>query len=122
MHRATIAILAGASALLAACNDGVCAGVGRPAFEVTVADARTGAAIADSAVVHVYRLPGLVRVDSAASRGPARIAAAIDQTGRFRVVVERPGYLPWSADEQRVTATCSVDTVFLTARLVRRDG
>lgn len=121
MHRAAVAILAGASVLLTSCNDGICAGVGRSAFEVTVVDARTGAALADSAVVYVFRLPELTRVDSAAHRGPERIWAAMDQSGRFRVVVERPGYLPWSADEQRVTQTCSVNTVFLTARLIRRD-
>jgi hypothetical protein len=124
MHGRAVAICFALPALLVfvgSCGD--CAGVGRPAFEVTVVDARTGISVVDSAVVHVFRLPGFVRVDSATREWvPGRIGAAMHQSGRFTVVVERPGYYAWTAENRAVTSNCNyVETVFLTARLVKRD-
>lgn len=117
-HRLLSAAIVAAS--LTACNDGVCAGVGRPAFEVTVQDARTGAPLTDSVRVLVHRLPDLVVIDSAAVQiAPGRYWTE-ERTGRFTVVAQRPGYLPWTIEDQTVTRSCSVETVFLTARLVPR--
>ena len=118
-HRLLAAPIVAAS--LAACNDGVCAGVGRPAFEVTVQDAHTGAPLTDSVRILVHRLPDMAVVDSASRQtAPGRYWAADERTGRFTVVVQRPGYLPWTIENQTVTASCSVLTVFLAARLVPR--
>ena len=106
---------------LAACNDGVCAGVGRPAFEVTVQDARSGASLTDSVRILVHRVPDMGLVDSTAIQiAPGVYWTANDRTGRFTVVVQRPGYLPWTVENQTVTERCSVQTVFLTARLAPR--
>ena len=102
MHRAETFIVAVAGAFVASCR-GDCAGVGRPAFEVSVVDARTGASITDSAVVYVFQMPDLQRVDSATMQvGPGRIWATLDESGRFNVVVERPGYYAWSAENRLV--------------------
>ncbi len=110
------------AASLAACNDGVCAGVGNPAFEVAVQDARSGAPLTDSVRILVHRLPDMGLVDSVARQiAPGQYSAGGERTGRFTVVVQRPGYLPWTIENQTVTARCSVQTVFLTALLVRRD-
>jgi len=121
LHRIVIAVVVAFTSLAAACDGGDCAGVGRPAFEVTVLDARTGAPITDSVVVYVFQLPDLARVDSATRQSaPGRIPAADERSGRFNVVVERPGYFPWTAENRQVIEKCSVETVFLTARLLRR--
>jgi len=120
MNRITAVVLAAAALPLAACHGADCVGVGRPAFEVTVLDARTGASIADSAVVYVYRVPELARVDSSTRQVvPGRIWAATDQSGPLRVVVERPGYLAWTSEDRTVKGGCSVQTIFITARLVK---
>ena len=104
--------------LTTGCGD--CAGIGRPAFEVSVVDARTGASIADSAVVYVFEHPELTRVDSATRQYfPGRIWT-LDRGGTFNVVVERPGYYPWTTQNRKVKSACTTETVFLVARLVRR--
>jgi hypothetical protein len=119
-HQRAAAFLAACGALSAGCQGADCAGVGRPAFEVTVVDARTGTAIADGAVVYVFRLPDLVRVDSVLGRSAAERIWTSERTGRFNVVVERLGYFPWTTENREVTSACSVKTVSLTARLVPR--
>lgn len=100
---------------------GDCAGVGRPAFGVTVRDARTGAVLTDSVHIYVIRQPELLTVDSTAQQiSPGHYWAAEDLTGRFNVVVERAGYYPWTVENQVVSGTCTVQTIELTAELVRR--
>jgi hypothetical protein len=119
--RRAIAIAATVLPLLTACKNEDCLGTGQPAFEVTVVDARTGTPIADSAVVYVFELPGLRLVDSVSAGYvlDTRIVTT-DRRGLFTVVVERPGYYPWSAEDRKVGGDCSTETVLLTARLVRR--
>lgn len=120
MHRGVV-VAAVVLPLLSACHTSEdCAGVGRPAFEVTVLDARTGAPIADGAVIYVFELPSLRRVDSATTQAAQGRIWTEDRQGRFNVVVERPGYYPWTAEDRRVGGECSTETVFLTARLVPR--
>jgi hypothetical protein len=104
--------------VLTGCGD--CAGVGRPAFEVTVVDAGTGASLSDSATVYVFQLPELIRVDSATRQMSEGRIWTSDRKGRFKVVVERPGYYPWTAENREVRGECSTETVFLTARLIPR--
>ena len=116
---AGLAVAALAAAVLTACN-GDCAGVGRPAFEVTVLDARTGASVADGATVYLFKLPELIRVDSATLQHAEGRIWTSDLQGRFNVVVERPGYYPWTTENRQVGGECSTETVFLTARLVPR--
>ena len=117
-HRLLATAIGAAS--LAACNDPVCAGIGRPAFEVTVQDARSGAPLTDSVRILVHRLPEMTVVDSTAIQIVPGLYWTPERTGRFTVVVQRPGYLPWTIENQTVTERCSVMTVFLTARLVPR--
>jgi hypothetical protein len=113
-------LLASCGALALGCEGADCAGIGRPAFEVGVVDARSGAPIADSAVVYVFRLPDLVRVDSVLGRSASERIWTSERTGRFNVVVERLGYFPWTTENREVTSACSVRTVSLTARLLPR--
>ena len=111
------------AALVSACEGADCAGVGRAAFEITVLDARSSASLTDSVVVYVFQLPELVRVDSATRQiEPGRYPAAFDHSGRFNVIVERPGYFPWTTENRQVIEKCSVETVFLTARLLPRSS
>ena len=83
---------------LNACGDKVCAGVGRPAVDVTVLDSLTGARRERDASVLVYALDrGGVRVDSVRGvRDSVPISAAVDEAGLMRVVVQRPGYVTWT--------------------------
>ena len=116
-------LLAACTAFTAGCEGADCAGVGNPAFSVAVVDARSNAPIADGAVVYVFRLPDLVRVDSVLGRSASEPIRTSERTGRFNVIVERPGYFPWTAENREVTSVCSVvSTVALSARLVARAG
>jgi hypothetical protein len=107
---------------LSACDGGDCAGVGRPAFEVTVLDARSDTPIAAGATVYLFRHPELARVDSVTGRYDAERIWTYDATGRFDVLVEKPGYFPWTRENVRVEGECTTETVFLTVRLRRRDA
>lgn len=119
---AMIAATGATGALLSACASGDCAGVGRPAFEVTVLDALTDAPIAAGATVYLFRRPELARVDSVTARSDGERIWTYDATGRFDVLVEKPGYYPWTRENVQVKGECTTETVFLTVRLRRRAG
>jgi len=114
--------LAGTALLPGACGD--CAGVGRPAFEVTVLENSTGVPAASGATLFVFKRPDYRLVDSAMAQDSLRIDAAWDEEGRFDLLLERPDYWPWTVNNVAVTteSNCSIKTVFLIARLRRRDG
>ena len=97
---------------------GDCAGVGAPAVDVTVVDAETGTSIAAGATLYLFRTGQAVRADSVTG-GPRSMTllAGWDDEGQFDVVVERPGYFPWTANGVRVDGDCTTETAFLTARL-----
>jgi len=103
------------------CN-GDCAGVGNPAFSITVLDDASGRAAATGATLYVFRRPDLSLVDSVASQDTLRILAAWDQEGRFDVLLEKDGYWPWTENNVLVETheSCSTKTVHLMARLRRR--
>ena len=124
MQRPLIALSLATLPLLGGCDRFItgCAGVGRPAFEVSVEDAQTQAPIAAGATVYVFRRPELARIDSVTGRADTERIETRDTKGRFDVVVEKPGYFPWTRENINVGGDCTTETVALTARLRRRDA
>ena len=120
LKRIALSVLASCMALLTACGD--CAGVGRPAFEINVVDARDGRALTDSLVIYVFQHPELALVDTVSAVSLPGKYWTLDRTGTFDVIVERPGYFPWSANNQVVKGECSTETRYLTARLIPRSA
>lgn len=110
---------------LAGCGDGggltdgvVCPAVVRPALEVSVTDAATGAGLVPGATGQWAaggRTGSLEEVDLA-----ARFLTAFGPAGRYRLTVQHPGYAAWVRDDVRVPGgPCGPETVALDARLTR---
>lgn len=98
---------------------GDCAGVGQPAFEITVVDDATGRAAARGATAYVFSLPDYSLVDAVVAEDTLRVRAAWDREGLFDVLVEKDGYWPWTRNSVMVEthSGCTTKTVHLTARL-----
>lgn len=113
-----LAILAAVPGLTASCGD--CAGVGRPAVDVTVRDVQTGAGIGIGATLYLFKPPALQPVETFVGIDSLHLIAGWDDSGIFDVVVEKAGYYPWTAERVSVEEHCSTETAFLQALLRRR--
>ena len=116
---ATLAVVLAASLAESAC-EGDCAGVGAPAVRVAVLEFATNAAIAQGATLSLFRSNGLTPIQVVTGlQDSDLLAAGIDETGHFDVLVEKLGYSPWRIANVEVSGACTVKTVSLTAHLRR---
>ena len=100
---------------IAACRDGVCAGVGLPAIAVTVLDGTTGLHAAAGATPI---LQSASCADSTVGTADAQeLSGCVDYAGTYTVIVRKVGFQDWVQTDVEVRATCSVETQHLTARL-----
>lgn len=92
----------------------------RFAVQVRVLDAATGAPAAEGAKLVVRE--GAYADSTTGFPGTAEIAAGIEETGTFDVLVRKAGYRDWTRQDVRVTRAGSCDkvqTARLTAELER---
>jgi hypothetical protein len=110
--------LALTAALAGMACGGDCAGVGAPAVRVTVLDLDTNGPIARDATLSLFFSNASTPIEVVTGQADTDLlAVGIDHTGRFDVLVEKPGYYPWTSTDVEVNAACTVETVSLTAYL-----
>jgi hypothetical protein len=117
MRLVVTVLIAAIGASASSCGD--CAGLSQPAVDLTIRDAITGAAIARGSTVYLFKRPLLSPVDSAFGQDSLHISAGDGRDGQFEIIVERPGYFPWSNPNVVVgtDGSCSTETVFLEVRM-----
>jgi hypothetical protein len=98
------------------CGD--CAGVGAPAVRVTVLDFDTNASIAPGATLSLFPSNASTPIAVVTGQQDAQfLTAGDDLTGRFDVLVEKPGYFPSTISNVEVEGACTTETVALTIHL-----
>ena len=99
---------------------GDCAGVGAFAVRVTVLDFDTNAQIAAGARLSLFPADASTPIAVVTGQTDTQpLEAGPDVTGLFDVVIEKPGYFPWTAMGVEVKGSCTTETVLLTAHLRR---
>jgi hypothetical protein len=116
-----------AALFLAACEDDpvhppniYCPAIARPAIEVDVRDADTGAPAANGASGEVREgtFVEALEVLPSTSGDALTMVGAWERPGEYTVLVQKPGHRQWTADDVRVTrGLCNVETVKLIANL-----
>src|SRR5262245_16695402 len=99
--------------LFAATSCGDCAGVGSPAVDVTIRDAETGVGAASGATLYLFKQPASQPIEIVVGADSLHVFAGFDESGTFDVVLEKPGYYPWTAEGIRVVEDCGTQTAFL---------
>jgi hypothetical protein len=110
-------------ALLGACDPDVarvCPAEVRPALQVAVVDAATGANLAAGAVGWWVTGSFAGALDDTDPTSPDNALTAYGPAGRYSLIVQHPGYRPWGRDDIRVNrGECSVRTVQLRVEMHR---
>lgn len=103
--------------ILSSQANGMCTMEARPALQVSVVDARTGNSILNGATVIAREAQFVDSVQVKDWMTPS-IGLAHERSGKYKVIVQKPGYKTWSVEGIKVKkGECHVEPVKIEAQL-----
>ena len=111
-------LLAGVVVAANGCGQ-ACDAVLKPGIVLTIVDGATGNPIEEATVIATEGSYSETVTLPSIPPAPGHAILANERSGRYRVEVQAPGYLPWAMSVRVSRDECHVIPVALTARLTR---